>query len=267
MVLADTIPVLHSKKQKNNLKKLLFRFLKRNNKEDKLFKNKLSYILGFNPSDVELYKTALRHSSASINNQKKKINNERLEFVGDAVLSMVIADVLYTENPQNDEGSLSLLRSKIVCRKNLNDVAIHINLHKLLICKNQGPFNTNNISGNALEAIFGAIYYDKGYMFCKKFAKKILLTKENSSSIINCQEDYKSQLYNFAQKHKLNICFNTFENCEANEKIQHFFCELFINENYLTCGKGWSKKEAEQNCAKEALNIPQKTVFKISRQS
>jgi ribonuclease III len=225
---------------------------------------KLKKFLGFNPGELNYYKIAFRHSSASINNKSRKINNERLEFIGDAVLNMLVADTLYIRLPFGSEGNLSLVRSKLVCRKNLNQIAQNINLTDFVICKNTNPGVQGNIGGNAFEALFGAIYYAKGYKYCKKFAKKHLLTEESLKELSNDKEDYKSQIINFAQKKKINIKFNTIENCEANEKIQHFKSELFINENYLTEGKGWSKKEAEQDAAKKAILLPQKCLMEIA---
>lgn len=247
------------------MKSVFSRILIRKNQAEKDFCGKLRCLLGFKPKRLQLYRIALRHSSASINSAKKRINNERLEFVGDAVLSMVIADILYTNKPYYDEGELSLIRSKIVCRKNLNKTAFKINLHKVLLCKNQKSINTTNISGNALEALFGAIYYDRGYKYCVRFAQNTLLSDNMDKTLSQNEEDYKSQIYNFSQKHKITVQFNTYENCEINERVQHFLCDLLLNNNYITSGKGWSKKEAEQDCSKKALVFSEEKMLRVAR--
>lgn len=229
----------------------IFRFRRYSELEKKTY-NSLKNLLGFSPGKLYYYRIAFRHSSASLSSRNKKINNERLEFIGDAVLNMVISDLLYKHMPEVNEGKLSLIRSKIVCRKNLNEIAISLNLHSLLICKNNPASALTNIPGNAFEALFGAVFYAKGYKYCKLLAQKHLLSADKLQSLSKDKEDYKSQIINLAQKNKLNIGFITHENCEANEKIQHFICELIIEDKYITFGKGWSKKEAEQECARKA---------------
>ncbi len=245
---------------------MISRFLRfrRLSESDKVLHKKLKSFLGFDPGPLSYYKIAFRHSSASINDKTRKINNERLEFIGDAVINMLVADALYVRLPFGNEGNLSLIRSKIVCRKNLNNIAQDIKLTDFLICKNVYPGLKGNIGGNAFEALFGAIYYAKGYKYCKTFSRNYLLTEQNLRDLSNDKEDYKSQIINFAQKKKILINFNTCENCEENEKIQHFKSELMVNDNYLTEGKGWSKKEAEQDAAKKALQIPQKRIIQIA---
>ncbi len=238
--------------------------LKKISKPDRIFLNNLKKILGFKPDNIDLYRTAFIHSSASLGSKNAKINNERLEFIGDAVLNMVVADILYKKKPNEPEGKLSLLRSKIVCRKNLNEIASDIKLYDFLICKNTGSLSLNNISGNALESLFGAIYYDKNYEHCKLFAEKILLNDKILDKLSDDKEDFKSQIINFAQKNKIDFAFNTYENAEINEKTHHFKCELLMNNNYLSSGKGWSKKDAEQNCAKNALQIPFNKIIEIA---
>ncbi len=242
----------------------LFSFRK-TSKADKILSKKITSILGFKPRNISFYKTALIHSSATVNDSKfHKVNNERLEFVGDAVINMVVTDLLYKYKPDYDEGNLTIIRSKIVSRKNLNRIAQKLILSKLLICRNTSPGNSNNILGNALEALFGAIYFDRGYRYCKIFAKKILLSKKELNKSYNNIQCYKSQIIDFAQKNKIELCFNTFECCESNEKEHHYICELLLNNNYLISGKAWSKKQAEQNCAQRALKIPQNKILEIA---
>lgn len=242
----------------------LFSFRK-TSKADKILSKKLTDILGFKPRDILFYKTALIHSSASVNDSKDhKINNERLEFVGDAVINMVVTDLLYKFKPDYDEGNLTIIRSKIVSRKNLNRIAHKLILSKLLICKNTSPGSSNNILGNALEALFGAIYFDRGYRYCKIFAERVLISRKELVRTYDNVQSYKSQIIDFAQKNKIEIYFNTFECCESNEKEHHYICELLLNNNYLISGKAWSKKQAEQNCAQRALRIPTNKILEIA---
>lgn len=233
--------------------------------ERKLFKL-LKDILGFKPSDLSLYKAALTHKSINEFNYAQSIeNNERLEFVGDAVLSLVISDILYEKYPEIDEGSLTNFRSNIVSRKILNKTAVDIGIDELIICSGNIESDSENIYGNALEAIFSAVFYDKGYRYCKSFAQKIFFNSVNfCKDIILLDCNYKSQLIDFAQKNRIQFSFNTYENCEANETQKHFIAELFFNNKYVSSGKAWTKKEAEQSCSKNALTYKKEELLFIA---
>jgi ribonuclease-3 len=229
-------------------------FGRKNEADKKLYKN-LKALLGFNPKNLQYYKNAFRHSSAGLSVDGYDNNNERLEFVGDAIISAIISDILYEKFPKANEGKLSILRSTIVNRTSLNNIAFQLKLGDLLIYRQTRNSAMKNMGGNTLEALVGAIYFDRGYKYCEKFVGKIVETFFDLNKLMKQNADYKSKLLQFAQKHKLNIELNTFENIEANEKLQHFHCEICLDKIFLSEGKGWSKKEAEQIGSKAALVV------------
>lgn len=230
----------------------MFSFFGKKSESDKLLQKKLSQILGFKPKDLFYYKQALRHASAVINNNRFS-NNERLEFVGDAIINAIISDILFCYFPKADEGKLSILRSTIVNRKTLNKLANDLKIPVLMEYKTSAQNIMKNMGGNSFEAIVGAIFYDRGYEYCVKFLNKIITEHFDLSTLIKQNSDYKSKLLQYIQKHKHDLLIDTYENIEQNEKNQHFVCEICINNQYVSSGKGWSKKEAEQIASKNAL--------------
>lgn len=230
-----------------------FFLFRKKTQEDKNLSKKLKVILGFKPRDINLYKIALRHASAGIVNNGKIYNNERLEFVGDAIISAVISDILYRKYPKANEGKLSILRSTIVNRKELNRVACALNINQLLVYKKTMESSMKNMGGNSFEAIVGAVYFDRGYKYCVLFMDKIISSFFDINNIMKKNADYKSRLLQFVQKHKINLIISTAENVEGNERTQHFLSEVCLDGVFLAEGKGWSKKEAEQIASKNAL--------------
>lgn len=122
-----------------------------------------------------------------------------------------------------------------------------------MIYKNSAGLSMKNMAGNSFEALAGAVYFDRGYKFCKRFIIKIVEDHFDLTNLMKQNSDFKSKLLQLMQKFRLNISFNTFENCESNEKVHHFQSEICLNERYLSEGKGWSKKEAEQKASMIAL--------------
>jgi ribonuclease-3 len=221
--------------------------------EDKNLSNSLKSILSFKPRNLELYKNALRHSSAGVLRSGEIYNNERLEFVGDSIISAVVSDILYLKFPRANEGKLSILRSTIVNRKSLNEIATVLKIDNLIVFRNSAKASMKNMAGNSFEALVGAIYFDRGYKYAKIFISKVLTENFDIQNLMRQNSDYKSRLLQIMQKYKLNISINTFENCESNEKTHHFYCEICYKDLYLAEGKGWSKKEAEQNASRIAV--------------
>ncbi len=230
-----------------------FFLFKAKSQEDKILSKKLKSILGFKPHNLEFYKNALRHSSAGVLRSGEIYNNERLEFIGDSIISSVVSDILYIKFPRANEGTLSILRSSIVNRKSLNEIAAILKIDSLMVFRNSAKASMKNMGGNSFEALNGAVYYDRGYKYCQLFISKILNEHFDLNKLLNQNSDFKSKLLQIMQKYKLDISINTFENCEANEKIQHFYCEICFKNLYLAEGKGWSKKEAEQNASEFAI--------------
>lgn len=221
------------------------------------FKSKLlkvKEIIGYYPNDLSLYETAFVHCSATYTSSDENhtpINNERLEYLGDAILGAIVADLLYHKFPQADEGFLTQMRSRIVSRQNLNKVAKEIDLDKLMI-SNLGKGSRKNIFGDAFEALVGAIYLDKGYKTAESFViNRIINNYINLEQIEKNDTNYKSQLIEWAQKYKKEVNFDT----KIDEEDQRYFIShVIINEEILGSGSGKSKKEAEQNAAHQTLN-------------
>jgi ribonuclease-3 len=217
---------------------------------------KMVRILGFLPGKQYLYEIAFIHKSASTAlKDGRVINNERLEYLGDAILDAVIADYLYTRFPDKDEGFLTQLRAKLVKRKMLNKLADNLGMATFLVSRTNSDQSKVNLLGNAFEALIGAIYLDKGYARTKKFViKKVLKKYVDLEKLSRKESDFKSRIIEWAQKNKKEISFSTRENIlEGSREIQ-YTSELTMEGKELGTGSGHSKKEAEQKAAEQALN-------------
>lgn len=228
---------------------LLFR------RKDKETYRILYNILGFLPRDLSPYQTALTHSSHTLRSHKKNhMCNERLEFLGDAIIDAVVSDILYSRYKKEREGFLTKSRSSLVCRETLNTVAVKLGLDKLVVAHNTGRQHNSHIYGNAFEAFVGAIYVDRGYEMCKKFLlQKVFDKVVNIKKVIDSDANFKSRLIEFSQKHKLAVEFRLIE--EKNDSDGQFFAsEVYICEKLFGTGAGFSKRESQQHAAKEALD-------------
>lgn len=219
---------------------------------------RLKRILGFLPHNIGIYREALMHKSAGAKDKgNKRINNERLEFLGDAVLSSVVADILYKRYPNKQEGFLTTLRSKLVRRDTLNDLAVKIGLDKLVLHDEQMQQAHNcYMNGNAFEAFFGAIYLDKGYDYCYHYINDVVLTKYiDVEEVSNTEENYKSKLIEWCQKYQLKVLFEIIsEELMPDRNTPKFVSRVTIEGTYCGTGDGFSKKESHQNAAKQAYN-------------
>lgn len=205
-------------------------------------------ITSFKPHNLGLYRLAFQHKS------KSKENNERLEFLGDSILDAVISEIIYKHFPLKDEGELSKLRSKMVSRNMLNQLANKLKLLENLNYRENTPAQgLQNIEGNTLEALIGAIYLDQGYVNCKAFIiKKLIEPNVDWRAIENEIVDYKSLLYAYFQKEGKSIAFQLIE--EKLENPDNRFCMGLELEGQIlnqACGK--SKKQAEQKVAQMYL--------------
>lgn len=236
------------------------RLLLRKDKEPYL---RLYNIMGFYPHDLSLYRVALMHrSTTSTNRQMRHINNERLEFLGDAILGAVVADIVYERYKNQQEGFLTTLRSKIVKRETLNDLAVKIGLDKLLIHSDRLVSSHNNyMNGNAFEAFMGAMYLDRGYDYCMYFIRERILGHYiNIDKMSQKEENYKSKIIEWCQHYQCQFDFViTNEKMEAGNAPK-FYAEVIV-EN-VSCGKGsgYSKKESHQNAAQQAFKKVQSDV-------
>ena len=212
--------------------------------------------LGFLPGDIHYYRKALTHKSVVLKQQDGKIlSNERLEFLGDSILDSIISEYLFTRYKDNDEGFLTQMRSKVVNRKSLNDIAVSLKLHKY-IKTNNISIESNNVLGNAFEALVGAIYLDKGYAFTRDFIVQKVITKYYDFQFLETVDtNFKSRLLEYAQKVKKTLSFETREE-PSTEKGKQLFISVVMIDNVAVCNAiGSSKKEAEQNSSKLALKL------------
>ena len=224
--------------------------LKRNS-----FATQIKKLTGFKPRSLQLYKQALIPKSSSINIlEKPSIHNERLEYLGDAILEAIITDYLYNKFPYKDEGFLTKVRSKFVNRTHLNDLGAKIAINKLV----KPPFRQNrhkkNLAGDTLEAFIGAIYLDKGFAAAQKFVVKTLIHKyTNMNMLIQNDTDYKSKILEWGQQSKNNIKFLTSDDSKPENKFPFFHTSLSVHEKIIGEGNGSTKREAEQNAAANAI--------------
>lgn len=227
----------------------MFLCLKKRKKEYRLFKN----LTGICPGDPELYRTALRHKSACNHKKSANFNNERLEFLGDSVLETIVSEYLYNKYPKLDEGMLTRMRAGIVKRESLNRIAKNMGLHNYLEYDMHSVNYNKTLNGNALEALVGAVFIDKGYKKCCQFVENKILTNFNFDEFRAKSYDPKSTLYHHVQRKKWEIEFISYENIEENENIFHFISQIKINGRYVAEGKGWTKKEAQQDASVKVL--------------
>lgn len=203
-------------------------------------------MFGFLPHNIELYKLALIHRSASVAIEGHSINNERLEFLGDAVIESVTSDYLFIEFPEYQEGELTKLRSKLVSRQSLNAIAGEIGLDKCVICNPTGSFSQKHIFGDAFEAMMGAIYLDQGYNFVNRLLINDIYPNHASLEEVDESEtDFKSRLIEWGQKNHHTVHFRT-KGDGGKPGAQRFKCIVFVDGIEVGHGIGESKKEAEQ---------------------
>lgn len=221
--------------------------------EDRQFRKDLKAFLGFSPDDIAIYAQAFKHKSAVDDDSAATESNERLEFLGDAVVGSCVADYVYSKFPDADEGFLTQLRSKIVSRKNLNHVADKLKIQRFIVANIDNKQRVNSIKGNAFEALFGAIYLDKGNDYCLKFIERLVqegVIDVKKLSTVN--ENFKSQLIEYGQKEKVEVVFELVsESGKGYEK--NFKINAVVDGEALGTGQGRSKKIAEQAASKEAI--------------
>ena len=229
----------------------MFSLFKSKSENDKTLYATIKGILGKKPKNLDLYKLAVRHSSMN------EDSNERLEFLGDAILGAVIAEYLFKKFPYKDEGFLTEIRSRIVKRESLNSLALRIGLNKILEFQNIGTSNEGkklhqSIYGNALEAFIGAVYLDRGYHFCKIFIIEQLVNPYiNLQEVIDSQHNYKIILIEWVQKHGKSIHFDVIEE-HGSKHSREFTSEVSVDDEIVGKGRGYSKKKSEQAAAQKA---------------
>ena len=208
---------------------------------------------GYRPKELKYFFKAITHKS--YRNQEIEFSNERLEFLGDAVLDSVVADYLFVKFEDEDEGYLTRIKSKIVNRKTLSDIGEAMNIREILRYNQARSINLNTLEGNAFEAILGAIYLDGGYDSVKKSVQNYVFRNYvNINRLLEEEIDFKSKLFIWCQKKKLQLSFDVLK--EVNTGSGWVYeVEVEINGKRYGRGKGSAKKLAEQESAKETLEL------------
>jgi ribonuclease III len=222
-----------------------------NDKKKKEFKKQLRNVLGFSPVDISLYQTALSHRSVR---EGADENNERLEFLGDAVLSSIIAHYLFRKYPYKGEGFLTEMRSKMVNRQKLNEIALKMGLKKITFYnKFDNALKISQIFGNTLEALIGAVYLDKGYKKTQQWVEKyIIFPHLFTDDLEGIEINIKNKLYGWANKNGKLLAFDTMD-----EKVENgrrlFTIAAMVDGEVIAQAKGYNKKDASQVAAQLAV--------------
>jgi ribonuclease-3 len=221
--------------------------------EERIFRKNLRNLLGYKPRSFAIYELALTHRSVR---DPIDQNNERLEFLGDAILSSLVAEYLFKRYPYKGEGFLTEMRSKMVNRQQLNDIALRMGLNKVAIFnKSDGALRTSQIFGNTLEALVGAIYLDQGYTFVEKWVLRSLIQPHLSMDDLEILDmNLKNKLYGWVNRQGKTLEFVT-----LNEKLERgrrlFTIAAVIDGARIAEGKAYNKKDASQIAAQEAIAI------------
>lgn len=243
-------------------------------RKNKEFLSALYDILGFYPHNIEIYRIAFSHKSLSYRrdadskkggkdrkannrdrkqrseNTSKPLNNERLEYLGDAVLETIVSDILFHHFPHKREGFLTSTRSKIVQREALNRLAADMGLEKLILAAQGTRMSHTNIGGNAFEALMGAIYLDRGFKTCQWFINNRVIGRYvDLDNVAQKEVNFKSKLLEWSQKNRININFKD----SACDGEKGFRTVISIEGITIARGSGRSKKESQQEASKEAL--------------
>jgi ribonuclease III len=218
---------------------------------DPSFKKQLKGLLGYSPGNVSLYRTALTHRSIKETSDE---NNERLEYLGDAILSALVAEYLFKRYPYKEEGFLTEMRSKMVNRAQLNDIAVKMGLKKITVYnKSDASLKTSQIFGNTLEALVGAVYLDRGYKKTARWvAERMIMPHMFMDDLENLEINHKNKLYGWVNKNGKTLEFET-----INEQLENgrrlFTIAAVINGKVVAQGKAFNKKDASQIAAQAAV--------------
>jgi len=224
--------------------------------KDKKFYWLICNRLNIVPGKIKLYEIAFLHRSASVVfSDGSVVNNERLEFLGDAILDAVIAEYLFKKFPRKKEGFLTQMRSRIVKRSNLDHLARKVGLDELIVSNTNRNSHKKHIYGDAFEALIGAIYLDKGYNQTRKYIiNNVIKEFVDLDQLIHKETDFKSRIIEWGQKSKYNLIFETKEEYLELEQSPIFVSTIKVDDTALGCGQGKSKKEAEQNASEQAFS-------------
>lgn len=235
----------------------------RSSSEDGIFFTEIEKVIGFKPQTIHYYQKAFTHRSTNRTDLKgNPMNYERLEFLGDAMLSAVIAAYLYNEAPAGDEGYLTKMRSKIVSREHLNELGRDLNLIRFVESKVPTQHFGENIHGNIFEALVGAIFLDKGYDFCQKFIQKsVIVPYVDITRLEGKVISYKSLLIEWCQKEKKSFHYDVFDD-NGNDGQKFFGVKLSIDNKVVAKARATSKKKAEEKASQRAYFAFQEKINK-----
>ena len=224
---------------------------------DKEFRSALYDIMGFYPHNVELYRIAFAHKSQEYKSKKtgdRPLNNERLEFLGDAVLETVVSDIVYHHFKNKREGFLTNTRSKIVSRESLGKLAKDLGIDRLIQSHTNSKAHNSFLAGNAFEALMGAIYLDRGFDYAFRFIElRIMGSVLDLEGVAHKEVNFKSKLLEWSQKNRIRIDFKDKQQAASSSSTPTFFTTIVLEGLFAGDGKGFSKKEAHQNASKDAL--------------
>ena len=241
--------------------KFIRKIIKPQDEDDEVFYGELKQLLGFKPKNLDYYKTAFIHRSVKVLDAKgNRVNYERLEFLGDAMLGSIVAAFLFKMVPDGNEGYLTQMRSKIVSRSHLNALGKDLDLIRFVkstISRNRmGP----NIYGNIFEALIGAVYLDRGYVYCEKFIdKRVIDNYVDIPALENKITSYKGIIIEWCQKQKKKYYIDTYEDT-GNEAVKHFSVKISIDGEQIAKGRSTSKKKAEEQASKRVYYTFQKQI-------
>lgn len=228
-------------------------FSKRYSEDELLIVQFVEKSFGYRPKNLELFQRALTHKSIAHNNDE--ISNERLEFLGDAILDAVIAEMLFGLYPEEDEGHLTKIKSKVVSRRTLSMIGEEMEIGKVLRYNRGRSIKMSTIEGNAFEALVGALYLDAGYLQVKRSLNDHILRKYiDLNQILEEEIDFKSKLFIWSQKNRLPLEFEVISE-ENLGSAWDYKVRVVINEQEFGRGSGSSKKKAEQAASKETLEL------------
>jgi len=232
---------------------LFKKIIQSRSKKDEIFFGEIQKIIGFKPSKLMHFKKAFTHSSIKKTSASgKPLNYERLEYLGDAILSAVIAYYLFKKMPLGTEGYLTQMRSKIVSREHLNEIGRDLDLIRFVISNVPEQNFGDDIHGNIFEALVGAVFLDKGYRYCERFIYRVVIEPYVDIERLEGKiTSYKSLLIEWCQKQKKKIKYDVYEDT-GNDSLKHFSVKLYIDEVVISKGRATSKKKAEEIASKRS---------------
>ncbi len=236
-----------------SLRNFKFQF-KKSSDQDLQIREYLKGIIGYSPRNFQLFKLAMMHSSVAKKNIKGQTeSNERLEYLGDAILGAVIAEYLFKIYPYKDEGFLTEIRSRIVSRESLNQLGKKLGLQHIIEADLKFKSSRKSVYGDTLEALVGAVYLDRGYVYCRKFILfRLLEPFFNLKEIIKNNTNFKSRIIEWSQKESRELSFETSDVKDLKNR-KEFTAEVLIDNKPIAVGYGSTKKKAEQDAAQKAI--------------